>query len=116
MLKKVGIASFFAAATAALAVTEAYAECGGIRCSDVTVDRLYVHSRGISVRTSGTEALLDCDPGNGDYLNLLTSHSNYVQVARVLEDAHRNEYGIQIRIATVGRDEPCNIIYVVSDN
>ncbi len=51
--------------------TTSYAECGGTggrHCTDVTVDRVFAHQTGISIWTSGNEDLLNCDPGEADYL------------------------------------------------
>ena len=45
-------------------VADGYAACGGVTCTDVTIERLYVRGDDeIWVSTTGEETDLDCAPG-----------------------------------------------------
>jgi hypothetical protein len=116
MFRKTMVIGIVFSALTTIAVAEANADCSGVSCTNVTVDRLYVHRSGISIWTSGTEDFLNCDPGTNDYITLPLTHPNYEQIARVLEDSHQTGKRIWIRVDTVERNEPCVVNYVVSDN
>ncbi len=94
--------------------TQAFADCNGLHCTNVTVDRLYVDSN-TNIGTSGAESNLFCDPGTNGYLTLDRSHPNYDSLFTLLHHAHNRQDRVWVRVSNTGFNTPCKILYVVSD-
>jgi hypothetical protein len=90
-----------------------FAECLGNSCTGVKITRMVVTANGnTSVSTSGTESLLSCNAGTGNYLKLNIEQKNADAVYALLLTAHTTEQPLWLRMDSAGE---CNIIYVVSD-
>lgn len=93
---------------------QTFAGCSGHNCTSVKVSRLYINADGHSViGTSGNEANLTCDAGQGGYIQLDLSNKNYDAVYSLLLAAHTTEHPIWIR--TNSDPSACKVVYVVSD-
>jgi hypothetical protein len=103
---------YFLAALGMFFCSQVYADCSGVSCDLVLIERIVVSSSGVSVRTSGDESKLSCDAGSGNYLALEREHANFNAIYSVLLASHTIDNPLRIRVVDTG---PCYISYVVSD-
>ncbi|MGP1282034.1 MAG: hypothetical protein ACTS1X_03570 [Parasphingopyxis sp.] len=93
---------------------KALADCSGVFCNDVTIDRLFVSGTGdIALRTSGDETQLDCDPGSSLYLRFATTVSAYSEWYAMVLTAYVQQAPITFRM--VGGTGECTINYMFQE-
>jgi hypothetical protein len=88
-----------AIAIAATTTTTIYAGCTANGCYDVKIDRLSVTDAGkILVGTTGNEGSLDCTPGAGVYMQLVTGSAGQNAIYSMLLTAQTTKKAVNLRI------------------
>lgn len=94
--------------------TSVWAACGGIRCEQVYVDRLYPSTSGsIYIGTSGDEKNLACSPNGGVYLTLSPTDPNADHIYSTLLAAQLAGKKVHIRVSE--NSTGCGIVYMTLD-
>ncbi|MGP1351958.1 MAG: hypothetical protein ACTS1Z_01420 [Parasphingopyxis sp.] len=92
----------------------ASASCSGVFCGDVTIERLVVSNNGdVSIRTSGDETQLDCDPGSSLYLKFRTTDTAYAEWYAMSLTAYVQQAPITFRM--IGGTGTCYVSYMFQE-
>ncbi|QLC24477.1 hypothetical protein HFP57_05205 [Parasphingopyxis algicola] len=92
---------------------KALADCSGVFCNDVLVQRIVVSATATSVRTSGDETQLDCDPGTGLYLTMDNTDPEYNDSYALVLTAFVSGTPMTFRMES--GTGPCTVSYVLQD-
>ena len=97
-----------------LTASTVYADCAGVSCTLVKINRLVVYTNGdVQINTDGDESLLSCDAGTYGYLTLKKDSSNFNAVYSFLLTAKTVDKTInRIRVTGAGL---CEIAYVIDE-
>lgn len=94
----------------------AVADCSDVRCSNVTVDRIYITDSGrVRVGTSGDEKLLSCTPSGGRYIWIPKSENEGLIVSSFMT-AQATGRSVMVRVKDSSVYSDCELSYMTLDN